>query len=695
MRNVIFVFLLFAFSANLFSQQEGAENESMIENYIEEITASTDQELDYTQIYEDLTYYLDNPLNLNEATEDDLEKLYILTDYQIKGILFHREKYGNFLTVYELIHLGGFNQNIVKLIYPFIRVEKVGPFLPYKPLNALKHGKNQIFLRYQQNLEESKGYSPATDEELAENPNARYLGSPQKLYARYKFNYKSYLNWGITAEKDPGEEFFKGTQKNGFDYYSAHFFARKMGPIKSLAIGDYHAQFGQGLVLFTGFGYGKSTMVLDVRKRAQGLKPYGGSDENLFFRGAATTLQYKKMELTFLFSHKDKDANITLIDSLTGNSEEVSSLQSSGLHRTPNELADKKGITETVWGSHLQFSSKKFKIGITGMTFEYSSDIVKTTAPYNLYAFSGNVGSSMGFDYQTAIRDVTLFGETAMSQNNAWATVNGGIVSLGPQMSVSLVHRYYQKEYQGLFASAFGENSTVSNEKGFYMGTVIYPIAKVRISTYYDLYSFPWLKFGVNAPSKGNDFVFQADYGLSRYVNIYVRYKNETKPENIASDDLSGNAVKGISDVNTQKLRFHVSYKLSRTVEFRNRMEWVKYTRTSEPEYGFLIYHDAQYKPQRIPFVFSVRFAIFDTDTWDSRLYAYENDVLYSFSIPAYNDKGTRMYFNMKYAINKYFDVWFRISQTYYSNLTVISSGLDEIKGHNKTEAKVQLRFRF
>lgn len=691
MRIQLLLLLLFSYFA-VFTQET---SEDIIENYIEEVTASTDQELDYTSMYEDLNYYLANPLNLNEATIQDLEKLYVLSEYQMKGILLYRETYGAFYSISELIHLGGFNAGVVRLLQPFITVEKVEPFLKFKPSQALKYGSNQIFIRSQKVLEESKGYSEITPEELAANPNSRYAGSPYKIYSRYKFTYKSYLDFGITAEKDPGEEFFTGNRKNGFDYYSAHFFARKIGPVKALALGDFNAQFGQGLVMFNGFGYGKSPMVLDIRKRAQGLRPYGGTDENLFFRGAGATIGYKAFDLTIFFSHKKKDANITVADSLGESIEEVSSLQTSGMHRTPSEITDRKALAETVYGTHIQFGQKKFRIGATGTVYNYDANLVKSPQPYNQYEFSGNSNFNAGIDYQASISDLTLFGEAAVSQNGGMAFLNGALFSLSPQMNMALLHRHFDRDYQALFASAFAENSTVSNENGMYFGTIIYPIPRLKVLAYYDLYSFPWLKFGVNSPSHGFDYITQADYSLSRSVSFYVRLKHEVKPENMPSSDTDGSSITGIEDVENTKIRFNIAYRVNKTVEFRNRIEWALYKQGSIRHEGFLLYHDIIFKPLNIPFTFSARYAIFDTDSWESRLYAYENDILYSFSIPAYYDKGSRVYFNVKYIVSKHLDLWFRISQTYYANMTSMSSGLDEIQGKTKTEAKVQLRFRF
>ena len=81
---------------------------------------------------------------------------------------------------------------------------------------------------------------------------------------------------------------------------------------------------------------------------------------------------------------------------------------------------------------------------------------------------------------------------------------------------------------------------------------------------------------------------------------------------------------------------------------------------------GFVAYQDLIYAPKSIPFKVQTRFAIFDTDDYDTRIYAYENDVLYAFSVPAYYGKGTRFYLNLNYKLNRTFNFWLRYSQTYF-----------------------------
>ena len=167
------------------------------------------------------------------------------------------------------------------------------------PLKDLMYkGSHQVFFRYQQILEAQDGYQKTdtlytldvTDFEgisseqtfdtrgfsqsdldglyvndtLSNDAYSQYKGSQQRYYARYRYNYGNKISYGITAEKDPGEEFFTGSQKRGFDFYSAHFYMSDVGAFKHIALGDYTIRLGQGLVAWTSLGFRKGSYVMDI-----------------------------------------------------------------------------------------------------------------------------------------------------------------------------------------------------------------------------------------------------------------------------------------------------------------------------------------------------------------------------------------------------------------------------------------------
>jgi hypothetical protein len=90
-----------------------------------------------------------------------------------------------------------------------------------------------------------------------------------------------------------------------------------------------------------------------------------------------------------------------------------------------------------------------------------------------------------------------------------------------------------------------------------------------------------------------------------------------------------------------------------------------------------------------------MRLQYFETDDYNSRIYAYESDVLYSFSIPALYGKGIRYYTNINYDLTRKLSLWLRWAQTVFQEQEVIGTGLDEIKGNKKSEFKVQMRWMF
>jgi len=687
-RHFTLIILIFTLSKNLIAQQEIATKQTL-EDLIEEIASNSDQDLDYTSLYDDLNYFMNNPININNTTEEELERLQILNDFQIKSLLDYVKK-GEILSVYELQLVFGFTMDDILMILPFITISDVQKDQAYSIKQALRYGNNKIFLRGQEVLEEQLGYSSISDSALLSNPNSRYLGSSYKVYTKYKYNYKDKIYWGITAEKDPGEEFFTGTNKNGFDYYSAHLQLNDIGFVKTLTLGDFQAKFGQGLLLWSDMGLGKTPYVLNIRKKAQGLKKYSSSNENRFMRGAGTTVKIKNFEVSAFYSKKKIDANIK--DSINNEISSVTSFQNTGYHTTSAETIDKDAIDEQIIGTHISYNHSKFKLGITGLTYQYSADLIKNLNSENQFDFRGNQNSNVSIDYQFGFWDFFFFGEEAISKNGGKAFLNGMLIKLAPQISLSALYRHYQKNFQSNYGNAFSESSGINNESGLYFGLEIHPIKNWKITAYYDHYEFEWLKFGVDAPSSGYDWFVQTDYVPSKKLSIYLRLKNEEKL-------VGKNTTTGLDELVKQKLfkiRLHVSSKINDQIALKNRIETSAFSENSEhSSYGYLVYQDIFYSFRKIPLSLNMRFAVFDTDSYDSRIYAYESDILYAFSIPAYYSKGSRTYFNLKYTLFNFMDIWLRYSQSYYSELDVVSSGLNQINGNTKSEVKVQVRIKF
>ena len=261
------------------------------------------------------------------------------------------------------------------------------------------------------------------------------------------------------------------------------------------------------------------------------------------------------------------------------------------------------------------------------------------------------------------------------------------MMGLDKTISASLLYRDYAKDYQSEYANAFAERSS-QNEKGMYFGLEFTPNHKFKIKGYADHYEFPWLRFGVDAPTNGNDYLLQADYKISKVMSMYVRYKSETKEEELPESDQISGKIKN-------NFRFHINYKEGESWSFANRFETTTIDFNDKKENGYMAYQDVQYQPLFGKITFSSRYILFNTTSYDSRIYAYESDVLYGYSIPAYYGKGSKIYLVVKYNVIRNLDFWLRVAHTIYTDRDILKSGWDEIEGNKMTEIKLQLRYKF
>ncbi len=413
--------------------------EQKTEERIEDIATTADESTDFSEIADQLKYFSEHPFNLNSTTKNELLQLNMLTDLQIENLLKHIKQNGKLITLEELQSIDGFDQITINNILPYVEIRSVEAGSSSALSEMFINGTHQVLIRTQRILEDQAGFIPPEGDSLAQPD---YPGSPWKLYARYRFTYLRKIGWGITMEKDQGEEFFTGTQKS-FDFISAHAFIRDLGPVKMIAIGDYQLNYGQGLTLWTGQSYGKSGDIMGIKKNAPGIYPYSSVNEVFFKRGAAVSIGSNRLKADIFYSNRDLDANLTdTLDQI----EQFSSFQESGYHRTESELADKNAINEKLFGGHLNYHSNNFNLGITGVHTKYDKSLLQAPALYNQFYFNGSELTNLGADYNFQWRNFNFFGEIARSDNGTFAYLNGALISLDPRIAISFLNRNYPRD---------------------------------------------------------------------------------------------------------------------------------------------------------------------------------------------------------------------------------------------------------
>jgi hypothetical protein len=692
----IFIYLYLlgsSFPSLLSAQTLPPDEEEKKEDYIEQLVEENENSSgDYENLIDLDKSLLTHPVNINNAEAEDfkpLQELDLLTDVQINAILSYRETLGKFSSIYELQAVPYLDVAAIKAVLPYIKVNSDISDVRVTSRDLFLDGDYTILLRGQRLLEEQKGFSPT---DSASSSTTRYLGSPLSLYSRFRYQYSTKFSYGITAQKDAGEEFFSGSQKQGFDFYSFHIYYRGSKFLKALALGDYELKFGQGLLVASGFGVSKSSMVMNVKYGGRTVRPYTSTDEYNYFRGGAVVIGSKNVSFTAFSSLKKIDGNITATDTV-GENIFVSSIGGDGFHRTESEIADKNVINQIVAGVNADFRIQSLILGVTAIHTKFGAAVESSLQPYNAFKFSGNQLTTIGAHYDWQYRNFNLFGEAAMDERGGKAIISGMLISLDPRVDLAMIYRNYERDYHSLYSNAFGESSTNDNESGIYSGLVIRPLKGWEMSAYADFFHKPWIDFQVDAPSNGTDLLIQLTYKPNKILEIYGRWKDEKKQQNSSLNDTP---IDYLSAIHKQNLRLNLTIKATSSVTLRSRVEWVFYNEEGFPiENGFLTYQDVIYNKMGSPLDITGRICLFDADSYAARIYAFETDVLYAYSVPAFSNRGMRFYIIGRYSISRAIDVWLRYAQTYYTNIDTISSGLDEIAGDKKSEVKAEVRFRF
>ncbi len=666
------------------SQNVTCDPATALESVIEVIQEDQNLPEDYQDFQDHLNYYIENPLNLNTADREDLEKFFFLTDFQIQSLLDYRKNHGQILTLYELPLIYGFDSSTVYYLLPYVKVGEIGIHKSLKFNNLIKHGRNEFVCNLTGNF--LKNVDSTETLQLSD----KCYGAPYRFLIKYRYHYQQYIRFGLTMEKDAGEDFFRGSNPYGFDFYSGYLEVKNRGFLKSCIIGDYQVNNGQGLTIWTGYSFSKTPYPTLLYKRAETVKPYSSSDENRFLRGIALSFVYRKITLSTFYSLKTLDANIT--DTVGSKRYIFSSFQETGYHRNGAEIADEDAITEQAAGGIVVYRNNRLRIGSSFVHYLFNGYKQKPDEPYKHYEFCGNQLTSAGVDYSYLSKKYQLYGEASWS-NHAFAAVTGMMLNAHYRVVFSLLHRYYDPAFFSRYSGAMSENSKPVNENAIYLGTILQAFRQLKITAYADFFSFPWLTYLVQKPSSGDEMMIQADFDAQNNLSFYIRMLTKSKIINYLPE--------GSHSMHSQmqqitSVRFQTNWILQRNFQLRNRMEYKSVNNQfSTDSKGFLMYQDIMLRFRRLPMQLFLRFLMFSTGAYESRIYCFENDLLYTYTAPAFYDEGYRSYLLLSYHVFKNID--FRLKAGYTSIENTMSKQTEKSQSRNgqKMEYKIQLRMLF
>lgn len=624
------------------------------------LEANNDDTRALEELLDRLSQYKNRPLNINKATEVELKELGLLDPLQIRSLRTHLQQNGPLLEVFELQSVEHFELSTIQLLLPFISIGAKNS-LDGMNLAALRSGKNDFLLRCQQKLLQDTAVS--------------YLGSPQQVLLRYRYRFGDAIAFSLQAEKDAGEPFFR-RQKVGFDFVSANLELKQIGFVKKIVIGDYNLQFGQGLSLWSGLGFGKSSLISSIAKQEVGLKPYTSVYEGLFFRGVAAQLGVNSLSVTPFYSYRKLDAALNDPQGIKG-------IHTAGLHRTENELANKHSLGQQVFGTSMQWNLPSLQVGLTAYHTQFTRPFLKENHWYNQFDFYGKSLNNASIYGHYTYGNAYYFGELAHSFSGKPAAVIGLLSSLSPKLSLGLLWRSYPATFHSFYNAALAESSSSLNEKGFYSGLHYKFSPKWEWSLYADVFRFPWLSFGLNTPADGTELLQQITYKPTKQSQLQVLYQRTQKYQT----DTSAVAIPFTSAYVHQKIRLDFRYPITTKIRMHHRAEMIRVAR----EKGYLFLHDIDYQPLQSKWSGNLRLAIFNVSNYDARVYAFQQDVLFAYTIDAYQKKGLQFYINTRYNVRKGVDVWLRYeSKRYIQSNTLVATAEPRIR-----EIKAQVRYQF
>lgn len=682
LKTILIFSILMVYSVNkLFSQ-----------NYIEDLNDYfyEDDEV-YLKIlennYEELQEIINNPININSATKEELEKLPFLSDKIIENILYYVYKYGPLKTYKELMLIEDINRRVYKYMMPFICIKDTdNKEYRFSFKDVLKYGKSELLTRVDIPLYTKKGYTNYTKEEISNNPNCRYLGYRYFHNFRYSYRYKNNFIIGLTAESDAGEPFFSNPNTKGYDYYSPYLFIRDYNKINRLVIGNYRASYGYGLVINLNSYFGKNSMIYNLNYSFNGLNKHSSTNEYDFLTGVGISYNlFKNVDIDAFCSYRKMDG---IVDNMF-----ITSIKGDGFHRLKRDFLKKNCFTNKLVGSHLCYNSKYSKFGVTAVYNVFNNMLKSRSNYYNLYYPKGKMFYNIGVDYKLFLGKFTVYGETAVDKNMNISTINFVDYNITNNTSISVMNRYYDYRYQSLYAQSISEIGRVQNETAFCIGLKTSAINNFDIKCYCDIFYFPWKKYLVNkSGTNGIDAFIYLCYSPSYELDMLIKYRYKNREKNYSKESSSTKVI----SYNEHKLSCQLNYGLSDGFTSKTLLIGTAYNYKSEPfSTGLLISESIMYKFKSIPLRVDLTASWFNTDDYFTRISFYEKDVLYAFSLPSLFYKGYRGAFNISFSPLRNLTFYTKFSSTLYTNRETIGTGLEEINSNHKSDIHLLLRYKF
>ena len=635
------VIIIILFILSSFQGRAGVRPSFSLDDIILDIYNAVTEfgEVDYEQLQTDLYTLHESPIDLNNTSDEELTQLYFLSPQQIDAILAYAYRHP-FESLYELRLIPELADYEIRDLLPFVYINRDA--LNSETINTDALYAKEIF---------AKAHHELLTRIDARNIEAYEGTDPIYTQFRYRFDFRRRVTFGVQLRR-PAGGFARDLQ------YGAYLQLNDITPhLHTLVAGNFQASFGQGLVLAPVFHAGKSMYVTSVGQQREGLRYYSSVDgEGL--HGAGATLRWEWNKTTRL---------------------DVSALYSM------------RHANDSTWhhllGANLTLRHKKLQVELTAIENLWSDSIHPyTNAKYNRHYFRGRNQAVIGASFRYNHGWFDAFGEIATAQNykrfeealngEANKPINSPNWGIGtivgcrfyPTSGLSLLalYRYYSPYFDNALGYAFSETSRLGDENGGYLGFDITRLRNWRFIGYGDIFYFSGYKYGLGDATRtlGYDAMAEIQYSWSKHPSfqggdggrLSLRLRARQKGDATYSTRAQFDWAQGSWSLRTTAEANIIPSKLS--------------TLNSQLTYGYTIFQDISYSlPLREGRGLGLRLRLqgFDAREWANRIYTYEHDVLYAYSIPAVYGLGGRAYLCLRWQIIPQLALYFRASETVYA----------------------------
>lgn len=618
--------------------------------------------------YDILQELADNPIDINSATKEELERIPFLDDNDIQNILEYLYRNGKMLSYGELAMIPSLTMEKRTLLQYFITVNTK---------KKLSFPKFKDFIKYGNNSLAATGNIPLYDRKGDKNG---YLGYKYRHSIRYEYSYSNLMRIGIVGAQDAGEPFFSAGNGAGYDFYSFYADLRNMGRLKSLTVGRYRMGMGMGLILNNSLSFGKSITTVSLSRRGTTVRPHSSRSSYNYLQGVAATVSVaSNIDLTAFVSYKWFDATLNNDDG------SIATIIKSGYHRTQKEMEKKNNASQLATGMNLHWALGRLHLGVSGLYASLSRELKPNTSQiYRRYYATGKQFYNMSMDYSYTNGKFSFHGETATGDCHSWATINAAAWRIKSNLSVTAIQRFYAYKYYSLFSQSFSDGGSVQNESGMYLG-IDWQLAKgFSLNAYSDVAYFPWAKYQAASASRSFDNMLSVAYNRGS-LTFSARYRIKVREKDNADKT-------ALINQTTQRGRLAVRY--DRKVWNVKAQFDTSLSTYKERSFGYMTALSGGCSAIRKLSAYAA-VGYFHTQDYNSRIYSYERGMAYDFSFPSYYGEGIHYALLLSTQVIRNVTLTAKLSTTDYFDRNAIGSALQQIDSSSMTDIQVQAKWKF